>query len=400
VVYCTLIHSMPNGSSWDYIICGAGASGLALAYQLGQMGLRHKRVLLLERAPKTLNDRTWCFWEIGDNPFEAVVHKRWNNIWFHGPGLSKRFDIAPYAYKMIRGADFYGFMMDWIQKQPNIELRYGDVQSFEEPQSGARVRLNDDWLEASWIFNSIYKPEPPREGFHYLLQHFKGWFIRTAQPVFDVNAATFMDFRVPQNGETRFVYVLPTDEHTALVEYTLFSRTVLPDHEYDDALRAYLREFLQLEHFEILESEFGIIPMTDAPFPERSSPHVIHIGTAGGRSKASTGYTFQRILRQSRVMAQNLRDFNEPLRPKPLFDRHAWQDAIMLRVLDEKRQGGAEFFSDLFKKNTPQHVLRFLDEDTSVLEDLQLMSSVDIPVFTKAAFEVIGSRLNGLKSVR
>ncbi len=387
---------MADSSSWDYIICGAGASGLALAYQLGQVGLQHKRVLLLEKTQKTQNDRTWCFWEVGDNPFESVVHKRWNNIWFHGPGLERRFDISPYAYKMIRGADYYRHMLDWIQTQPNIELRYGEVQDVQETPAGARVRFNNDWLNASWVFNSIYQPAAPIKGFHYLLQHFKGWLIRAEQPVFDVNAATFMDFRVPQNHETRFVYVLPTDAHTALIEYTLFSRSVLPDHEYDDALRAYLRDFLNLKHFEIQETEFGIIPMTDAPFPERSSPHVIHIGTAGGRSKASTGYTFQRILRQSRTMAQNLRDFSEPLRPKPLFDRHAWQDAIMLRVLDEKRQGGAEFFSDLFKKNTPQHVLRFLDEDTSVIQDLQLMSSVDIPVFTKAAFEVIGSRLRRL----
>ena len=43
--------------NFDYIIAGAGASGLNLAYALNQAGLTAKRILLIERAHKALNDR-------------------------------------------------------------------------------------------------------------------------------------------------------------------------------------------------------------------------------------------------------------------------------------------------------------------------------------------------------
>ncbi len=89
---------MSAAYDYDYIIVGAGAAGLSLAYHLVQVGLRDKQILLLERAPKTTNDRTWSFWEVGEGPFEPVVFRRWDRVWFHGEGLSERLEIVPYAY--------------------------------------------------------------------------------------------------------------------------------------------------------------------------------------------------------------------------------------------------------------------------------------------------------------
>jgi lycopene beta-cyclase len=69
-------------------------------------------------------------------------------------------------------------------------------------------------------------------------------------------------------------------------------------------------------------------------------------------------------------------------------------DSVLLNVLEKQRSPGKQVFSDLFRKNPPQRVLRFLDEQTGWLEDLQIMSSVDIPAFVQATLEVIGRRLS------
>jgi lycopene beta-cyclase len=371
---------------YDFILAGAGASGLALAYFLPPKA----RILLVDQAKKTKNDRTWCFWESAPNPFDHLVFRRWEQIFFHGTLGSSQLNIAPYQYKMIRGIDYYNFMYQELATRPNLHFVYGNIQHFESDPTEARVVVDSTTYRAPWGFNSALRPTlPTGGGYHSLLQHFKGYLVQTAEDVFDPQAATFMDFRVAQTGETRFVYVLPFDSRTALVEYTLFSSALLPDREYDRALEDYLARYLNLSQYSILETEFGVIPMTDAPFDRLHSPRIMNLGIAGGRAKASTGYAFRRILEQTQAIASSLQHTGSPLYPIPSFDRHAWQDAIMLRVLSEKRQGGAEFFSQLFAKNTAPDVLKFLDEKSTVPEELRLMASVDIPIFTRSALELM-----------
>lgn len=380
---------------YDYIIVGAGAAGLSLAYHLVQAGLQDKKILLLDLAPKTTNDRTWCFWEAGDNPFEEVVFRKWSHIWFHGQGISQRLAIAPYVYKMIRGEDLYAFMHRWLLQQRNITLRYGAVSHIQETGGGAAVELNGQTFTGKWVFSSLYKAAPKSPRHHYLLQHFKGWVVQTPSPAFETAAATIMDFRVEQGGEACFGYVLPFDSHTALVEYTVFSAELLPPEAYDAGLREYLGRWLGIKRYEIQQTESGIIPMTDAPFSRQPSPHVMNIGMAGGRTKPSTGYTFQRIQKQSRSIARALIATGQPFYPEPTHHRHAYMDSVLLNVLAHHRAPGKQIFSDLFRKNPPQRVLRFLDEETSLLQDLQIMSSVCIPAFAAAALDVSRLRLGG-----
>ncbi|NJK45611.1 MAG: lycopene cyclase, partial [Pleurocapsa sp. SU_196_0] len=195
-------------ASFDFIIAGGGMAGLSLAYHLPP----DATVLLIDRERKTRNDRTWCFWEIGDSPYEAAIHRHWDHIWVHGPGLSERFDITPYRYKMLRGADFYGHVNTWLETQsPRITVKYGALERLESSSSGATAWVDGAAFHASWAFNSAFVPDVPKTGFHHLLQHFRGWVIRTSEPRFDPSAATFMDFRTPQHGDVRFVYVLPLD---------------------------------------------------------------------------------------------------------------------------------------------------------------------------------------------
>jgi len=104
-----------------------------------------------------------------------------------------------------------------------------------------------------------------------------------------------MDFRPHGNHPTAFTYLLPFTTTKALVEYTLFSKNLLQENDYDDALKNYIHHFLHLQNYNVLHHEFGIIPMSTQRFSPGKG-NVINIGTAGGqKQKASTGYTFQFI---------------------------------------------------------------------------------------------------------
>jgi lycopene beta-cyclase len=377
---------------YAYIIAGGGAAGLSLVYHLGQAGLLDRPVLLVDPVRKERNDRTWCFWEVGPGPFEAAVARSWDHLWIHGDRGSRRLPIAPYRYKMLEAGDFYRFMDEWLAGQPAVTRLQGRVTAIAERPGGVAVTVDGQVVTGDWAFSSIRSKGPAPAGYADLLQHFKGWVITAPSPVFDPGAATFMDFRVAQGGLTRFVYVLPYDAHTALVEDTYFSPRVLPQAVYDEGLRRYIAEHLGLSSYAIGHVEFGIIPMTDRPFPRRPSPHLMMIGTAGGMTKSSTGYTFQRIQRQSRQIAASLRSSGSPFYHEPRLSRHALMDSVLLNVLETGRESGRAFFQQLFGRNSIQQVLRFLDEESSLAEDLALMATVNIPAFTAATAEVAARR--------
>ena len=388
---------------YDYLITGAGAAGLSLAYHLNRSGLTDKRILLLDRAPKTGNDRTWCFWETQPGPFESLVFRAWDCISIHSQDFTAKLEIRPYRYKMIRAADFYRFMEDWLMAQPNIERAWDEVVSVESDPDHAMVRTRGGRVyRGSWAFNSIlFTPPAARPAYHFLLQHFLGWVIHAPRPVFEPAVATLMDFRVDQGSDTRFVYVLPLDAQTALVEYTVFSPALLVRDEYVRPLARYITEQLGVSNFEVQHEEFGVIPMTDIPFSGCYGPRVISIGTAGGDTKPSTGYTFQRIQRRTRRIAWSLKTTGVPPADRLLVSaRHALLDSMLLNVLSRGRLPGWRVFVDLFARNPTQRVLRFLDEDTTLREDLLIMRSVNLPAFLAATADVLRSRLLGASLAR
>jgi lycopene beta-cyclase len=67
-------------------------------------------------------------------------------------------------------------------------------------------------------------------------------------------------------------------------------------------------------------------------------------------------------------------------------------DGVLLRALATGRQDGAEFFSRLLERNPPARVLAFLDEDTSLAQEVALMTSVDVPLFSRVGVEVAWRR--------
>ena len=392
---------MPH-ASYDLIVAGAGPSGLALLEALERVGLGDARVLLVDRERRRGDDRTWCFWETEPGPFDHLVSHRWPALDVHGPdphAPGRRLELAPYTYKMIRGGDFFAATDAWLAGRAQVERRVGEVQQVRTEGERAVAIVDGERVEAPWAFDATRVPLEPAAGYHLLLQHFLGWEIATPDDRFDPGVATFMDFRVPQRGGTCFVYVLPSSPREALVEYTVFSPSVWPREAYAAELRAYLTDVLGLDAFEVGRVETGVIPMTDRPFPARRGDRVVTIGTAGGQTKASTGYTFRRVVRHAQALAESLARTGRPHLPVR-WRRHDWMDGVLLRALATERQDGAAFFSRLLERNPPGRVLAFLDEDTTLAQEVALMASVDIPLFWRIGVEVSWRRWRARRSTQ
>ncbi len=371
---------------YDYIIAGGGCAGLSLVYHLLHSDLKEKQILLIEKDAKDQNDKTWCFWEKEANPFESLVCSRWQHMHFFSQGFATRLDLAPYTYKMIRSIDFYRHLDQLMNNHKNIVRLRASVEDMKDCADGAEVSAGGNIYHAPWVFSSLRSGEEAQRAsnHHYLLQHFQGWVVRTEQPAFDPASPVLMDFRIAQHGDCRFVYVLPSDAHTALVEYTIFSEKLLPPSDYDAALQDYLKRYLSIGSYAVEHQEFGVIPMTDMPYEAQAGKHIIHIGTAGGATKPSTGYTFQGIQRQTRGLVQALQTTG-----KPAWQQSWWQqrfrvyDSTLLHVLASRLYPADAVFMHLFKNNPTARVLRFLDEDTHFREELQVAASVPALPFIK-----------------
>ncbi len=382
---------METVPTYDIILAGGGGAGLSLAYHLLNSEMKDRSILVIDQERKENNDRTWCFWETEPGPFESIVHQHWQRMYFHGPGFSQLMDLQPYTYKMVRGQDFYRFVYQTLQLHANVTVVQEQINELREQADGVAVITGQQTYFGKWVFSSLRNSDEASrvKDKQYLLQHFKGWEIRTKQSFFNPQQATLMDFRIEQHGDCRFMYVLPTDDQTALVEYTIFSDELLEPETYTRELKRYMPEFLGLNEsdYEVLHEEFGVIPMTDMKYPRRQGKRIIRIGTAGGATKASTGYTFQRIQRDSAELVQQLVTTGRPQR-LPLNGRRRFHlfDSVLLNVMGRGLYPARESFADLFRKNPPARVLRFLDEDTHLGEDLAIMNSVPKLPFIKGTW--------------
>ncbi|TDE46560.1 lycopene cyclase [Flavobacterium rhamnosiphilum] len=374
---------------YDYIFTGAGLSALMTVYKMVQSGtFKDKSVLLLDENTKKTNDRTWCFWEKNETVWKKSISKKWDSALFANENFRRDLDLKPYQYNMVKGLDFYTQVFDLLSKQDNITFIQQKILEIEESETIILIQTENESFSCSKLFNSIYNKHKAENQTKYplLQQHFIGWFIKSEQAIFNPEQATFMDFSVEQKGNTRFMYVLPASKTEALLEYTLFSHNHLKAEEYENEIQKYI-EKLGISNYEIVEKEQGSIPMTCYPFWKANTKNVLNIGTSGGWTKASTGYTFKNSDKKSSELVAFLQretDFTK-LHKRTKF----WfYDLLLLDILDRKNELGSPIFSSMFKKGNPSLIFKFLDEETSLKEDIQVILKCPKSLFIKALFHV------------
>ena len=370
--------------SFDYIICGAGASGLLLANSMIEDDFfRDKKILLIEKDNKSINDRTWGFWDNKVNVLDSIIFKSWDNAEFIDSSFRKNFSLSPYKYMMVKAVDFYSHFLEKIDNASNFEYVNASISEIVSNTNHNYVNTSIGKFSSKLIFSSL----PLNNNINFnkyplLNQSFIGWTIETVEDVFDENKMTLMDFDRDQKNETRFIYTLPFSSKRALIEYTLFSETLISDKEYEDGIKEYLNK-RGINDYRVLEKEKGNIPMTCFPFEKSNTDKLIYIGTAGGWTKPSTGYTIKNTIEKTKELVSFIQS-NQSLKKFKKRNRFWYYDLLLLDVLKSTKGNGYKTFSYMFKRNNPIKILKFLDEKTNLNEELPILLSVNKIVFIKA----------------
>jgi len=374
----------------DVIIAGAGLSGLSLAVALLDAGLPEDARVVLIDPRETLSgaDRTWCFFNLVPHAFESAVTHRWSR-WRVRNGDAEVLRSAPgIAYCRIPGELFYEHALErLVAAGRRIEFVLGvTVEHLEDRGAHVDVHTSAGVLRARLAMDS----RPPSltraadDGNHVnLLQHFRGRVVRSSEPVFEVDTATLMDFDVSQAYGIHFIYVLPFDSHTALVESTFFTERPLPDAEYEAAIDTWLGRRRPGVVFQTISHESGVIPMTTEPFDAWPSPRIVRIGTAGGHVKPSSGYAFLAVQRFVRAFAPRvvsaLRAGSCAEPPAARSPRTTALDTIFLSYLRSRPERAPDTFYRLFERVPPAVLARFLSDTGTLADDLTVMRTSDSP---------------------
>ena len=363
-----------------------GASNSLILISLIQKGLtKNKKIAVFEPDGKTTNDKTYCFWA---NPkdeivveLKPIISRSFNAIQVNKTRV-ENIENCPYHY--IRSIDLYNYILD-ILNEAKIEIHRNSVEeiTFKDKintlYSATKVYHSNYVFDSRPFLNLIPKDEI------YLHQSFYGWHIRCANDVFQKDTFDMMNFNIDQNDFTQFMYVIPFSSNEALVEMTRFGAEKI-ELSYAATI---LDEFIIKEfgEFEKLGEEIGCIPMTTFLNPLNQQEGILNTGARANLIKPSTGYGFKKMftfaqLVSQRIESDNLKEFNKIALVSK--ERFKFYDRLLLMILLLWPSYGKEIFTRLFYKRPILTIFSFLDEKSSLLEEIKIFMSLPIKPFIKA----------------
>jgi len=258
-----------------------------------------------------------------------------------------------------------------------VERICNEVTGLLDSAEGVLIQLKSGSMQvATHVFDSRLPFEYQTGSADYpcVLQHFGGWVVRFDEAVFDPEVFTMMDFNQRFQDTCSFTYILPENARQGLVEFTFFSPQLVDQHVYEAQVDSYLRQQFPGKSFVVLEKEFGVIPMSDFPFHRYNTQTVTCIGTGGGWVKPSTGYSFRNAERYIDKIIHNLKAGNLPSAGVHSA-RHRFYDSLFVHRLQHENSIGHTLFTVMYRRNPIDRIFRFLDEESTLGDDLRIMST-------------------------
>lgn len=383
---------MPGDADHDHLIIGAGLSGLMLARRLlaGPAPATVPTLLLIDPRPTLGHRVTLAHWARGATPLDRWAVGSWDQLAVVGhDGSERRVMLDGYRYTAVAWHAARAELLAELARDPRVTLIEAEVDAVRDGAHSAAVRAGGQWFSGSWVFDSR-PPEPmmstsggyaggSRRALE-LYQTFRGVWVQSAEPRVDRSAATLLDFSADDGPDLGFAYVLPVDEHSALVMAVRMGATT----DLPDPMPAIPRE-LGEDGWAVTAEERGITALTTPPPARRQGRRVLAIGRRGGRVRASTGYAVTRILADSDAIVSSLRRHGHPfgIPPDPWRDRAL--DAIWLHALAGERAALEPAFLSLFSGVPIDAVLRFLDGHAGAQDLSRVVTALPPRPFLRAA---------------
>jgi lycopene beta-cyclase len=373
---------------FDYIIIGAGCSGLSLAYEMNAKNLfNDKTCAIIDKRKEFNRDKIWSYWNIYEHSFYDCLINKWDKFCIKKAQDEIILNCENFQYQSIDSQKFYKKILDNLNSNKNIKLILNkSVDKVYENKEEAIVQCGNEIFKSDIIFNSSLDNKATKES--KLFQHFYG-----CEVVFDENInlpkyPILMDFNCYQDNWVHFFYILPIGKNKIFIENTWISseKSFLLE-RYNTEINYYIQNNLNYKKkYKTNYSEIGSIPMFHFQ-NNMKYKKVIDIGTATNLTRKSTGYTFLNIQKSVKQIAINISKKHN-LKELSLNLKYNYLDNIFIKVLLEKRGSMYKIFFDLFKKNKTKDIVKFLSNTSNWFEDLKIILSMPKLIFIKKVFNL------------
>ena len=380
---------MNTEPQYDFIFAGKGASAALVLIELERRNLLDSRkILIVDPNKDSTNNKNFCFWteengEVRKRLLPLVEHS-WSKIQLNN---GKDELLNPTSYNHIPNSIV-------IEKANAIIEKYSAEVLIETATEtgcdslGNFATIGGKRIYGEYIFDSrtpfLQKTEWNQTT---LFQSFIGWVVKFPTEKLDVESFRMMDFNIEQNNFTQFVYVLPFSANSALIEVTRFGKEIITTTEAESILEDYIANCFG--PFKKTGTEQGCIPMSNASFDSVESKNIINLGARNYCLKPSTGYAFKKMFSQAVEIAERIQAGQKTIptncsHKEATSGRFAFYDGLLLIILHLWPNYGRVIFTQLFSKIETKLILKFLDEKTTILEDIQIFSRLPIGIFLKS----------------
>lgn len=293
--------------AFDVVLAGGGLANTLLAWRLRQLR-PELRLLLLEGGPTLGGNHTWSFHAADLTAAQhawiaPLVRHRWPAYHVNFPGRARELRGG---YASVTSQQLHHAAMAAL----GAAVRLGTQVERLEPTRAHLV--GGGVVEAGAVVDG--RGFAPARWLRLGWQKFVGHELRLARP-HGLSAPILMDATVPQRGGFRFVYTLPLDASTVLVEDTVYADGAALD---ADTIRQDIADYVRARGWEplkLLREEQGVLPIVldgDPGALWAQAAGVPRTGMAAGLFHPTTGYALPDAVRLADRVA-GLADLSAPV---------------------------------------------------------------------------------------
>lgn len=375
-------------NKFDYIIIGAGCSGLSLLYEMNKNNiLQNKTCAIFDKRKNFNKDKIWSYWNVFEHSFNDCLIDKWNKISIRYNSEEIILDCNNFEYHSIDSGKFYNKVLDNVSSNKNISFFLDhSIDKISESNNEVIVQTKNQTFYTNLVFDSSLEDNNTKEA--HIYQHFYGCEINFEEPVNISKYPTLMDFNCDQKGWIHFMYTLPINEKKMFIETTWISdQKNFGKDQYISEINKYIRNNLNYQKkFKIEYSEIGSIPMFHFN-NEVKHKNIIKIGTAANLTRRSTGYTFLNIQKFTKLLINRLKK-NKVITNNKRNKKYDFLDKIFIKVLLDEKENMRKIFFGLFKHNKARDIINFLSNNSSIYTDLKIILSMPKILFIKKLLNI------------
>ena len=369
-------------NNFDFIIIGAGCSGLSLLYEMNKSNiLKNKTCAVFDKRKQFSKDKIWSYWNVFEHSFSDCLLDQWDKVIVKG-NEEIILDCKGFAYQSVDSEKFYNKILKNISDNKNIKLFLDhSVDEIREENDQIIIKSKNELFKANLVFDSSLKINNSKDSKIY--QHFYGCEVNFKENINLSKYPTLMDFNCDQGNWTHFFYTLPLSDKKIFIETTWISdQQNSTIDEYMSEINAYIQKNLNYKkEYTFGYNEMGSIPMFH--FQQKTEyKKIIKIGAAANLTRKSTGYTFLNIQKFTKELVQKLIK-NKIISNATIQSKYNFLDKIFIKVLLEQKSNMHKIFFRLFKKNNTKDIISFLSNDSNFMQDIKIILSMPKLIFIK-----------------